>query len=143
MPVGQHNKTRQKIQRPTNDFWLGPRKNHDQEVMGSRPKRKGVVKSLMQSNQLKLLQINPNRDLGRPRVLWKSERGRKGRHSQCVDHLLLHLLQRVEQQGQGGVMVLLLVQLGAPHRQHVLVVQVVELHGGLVVALARLLRLLA
>jgi len=62
---------------------------------------------------------------------------------QCSGHILLHPLQGVQEAWQSVAAVVLLVQLSGVHRQHILVVQVVELGCSLVVALACTLRLFA
>ena len=57
------------------------------------------------------------------------------RDSQCERHVLLHPLQSVQQSGRSVASVVVLLLSSAAHRQHILVVKVVELRGHFVVTL--------
>lgn len=57
-------------------------------------------------------------------------------HSQCQRHVLLHPLQRIEQRWRRPLAVVLLLRSGAAHRQHVVIVEVMELRCSFVVTFA-------
>lgn len=93
------------------------------------------------SSRMLLLRAHTHAHVTHTHAPHTSRRGTRSRDSQRERHVLLHPLQGVQQRRGGVAPVLLLLRAGAAHRQHVLVVEVVELRRCFVVALAGALRL--